>query len=168
MFEFDSQVARMSVVVRDVKSKKTFSFLKGAPEKVKELCDPSTIPEIFNEKLNKLSLKGFRVLGMAYREIDESQVDFTTMTRAETESNIRFLGFLILENNLKDDTAEVIERLRAANINCKIISGDNPLTTLQTATECNIMRGSQRINLLKLTTSGEKKLILQRIENEKI
>lgn len=130
LFDFDSQVARMSVIVRDLNCKKSYIFLKGAPEKVKEICDKSTIPKSFDQKLNELSLKGFRVLGLAYSEIDYSQVNFSKFTRADTEKCLNFLGFLILENNLKEDTAEVIERLRTANINCKIISGDNPLTTI--------------------------------------
>ena len=54
------------------------------------------------------------------------------------EEKIEFLGFLCFQNKLKDDTAEVIQRLAEANIISKIISGDNALTTLKAARESSI------------------------------
>jgi cation-transporting ATPase 13A3/4/5 len=35
-----------------------------------------------------------------------------------------------MENKLKDDTPDVIKLLSNANLDLKIISGDNPLTTV--------------------------------------
>jgi cation-transporting P-type ATPase 13A2 len=44
-----------------------------------------------------------------------------------------------MENKLKEDTKNCIERLKEGNIDCKIISGDNILTTMHAALESGIM-----------------------------
>lgn len=38
------------------------------------------------------------------------------------------MGFIILENPLKEDSASVFSRLQKASLGLKIISGDNNLT----------------------------------------
>ncbi|EAR92742.1 P-type family IC HAD ATPase (macronuclear) [Tetrahymena thermophila SB210] len=167
IFEFDSDVQRMSSIVRDTKQNKCYAFLKGAPERVKELCTEDSIPANFTEQLNKLSLKGFRVLGLSYREIDQSNEDVSTMQRQDLEQNLRFLGFLVLENKLKEDTADVIKRLREGGVQCKIISGDNPLTTLQTGSECNILNPEQKIFFIDMQQPGQN-IVISKVESEKI
>jgi cation-transporting ATPase 13A3/4/5 len=44
-----------------------------------------------------------------------------------------------MENKLKPDTATVIRTLQASGLDLKVISGDNGLTTIQCARECNII-----------------------------
>lgn len=39
------------------------------------------------------------------------------------EKDLEFLGFIILENRLKNSTAEVINELKAANIRTIMITG---------------------------------------------
>jgi cation-transporting ATPase 13A3/4/5 len=51
----------------------------------------------------------------------------------------------MLENKLKEDSAENILILKNANINCKIISGDNVLTTVKCAKDANILSSSDEI-----------------------
>ena len=41
------------------------------------------------------------------------------------EKNITLLGLVAFENKLKDDTEETINRLTNANIESKMITGDN-------------------------------------------
>ena len=41
-----------------------------------------------------------------------------------------FSGIIIFENKLKHDTSETIAYIKEGNIECKVISGDNPLTTI--------------------------------------
>ncbi|KAL4456644.1 hypothetical protein ABPG74_000751 [Tetrahymena malaccensis] len=168
MFEFDSSLQRMSTIVRDAGKK--YAFLKGAPEMVRELCIPTTIPSNFTEKLNVLSLKGFRILGLSYRELSESE-NPSAMQRQDLEKNLNFLGFLVLENKLKPDTAECIQRLKEGGVECKIISGDNPLTTLQTGSECNILDENNKVYFIDAAPSSNalrSKLVIQKVESEHI
>lgn len=51
-FEFSSQLQRMSVIVRNLNENKFRLNCKGSPEKLRELCNISTIPEGFHRILN--------------------------------------------------------------------------------------------------------------------
>jgi cation-transporting ATPase 13A3/4/5 len=53
---------------------------------------------------------------------------------------MNFIGFLYFENKLKSDTPEVIQKLRKANLLLKVISGDNPLTTIECARKAGIIK----------------------------
>lgn len=77
--------------------------------------------------LEGFTSKGLRVIAFATKEISANHL---TMKRDEIEHNLKFLGFLVLENKLKSDTDSVILRLLDAKIACKVISGDNILTTV--------------------------------------
>ncbi|CAK59465.1 unnamed protein product (macronuclear) [Paramecium tetraurelia] len=56
------------------------------------------------------------------------------------ESKLNFIGLFTLKNNLKDDTSQIIEKLLESNLDIKIISGDNPLTTVHCAFESNLIK----------------------------
>lgn len=49
------------------------------------------------------------------------------------------MGFLIYKNNLKPDTFDVIKEFREAAYGIKVISGDNPITTLKISQELEIV-----------------------------
>ena len=62
----------MSVLVRKLPeehSRQMFLFVKGAPEMIKKLSIPETIPSDFYEVLSSLTQRGYRVLGVAYRDL---------------------------------------------------------------------------------------------------
>jgi cation-transporting ATPase 13A3/4/5 len=116
----------MSVVVRNLKTNKIYVFAKGAPERINSI----TLDRQANlqESVDGYAKKGLRVLAVAYKEVDA-----VPQTRSQCESELTLLGLLLLENNLKPDTAVIISNLSKANYNLKIISGDNPLTTISCA-----------------------------------
>ena len=142
VFEFASEHQRLSVVTLDKSDNKLYVFSKGAPEKILSMCKPETVCENFNEILEMMAMRGYRILGIGYKEISPSTMDKENLElyeRNQAECDLNFLGFLILENKLKDDTSVCIARLIDADIQIKIISGDNPLTTIQASREANII-----------------------------
>ena len=56
-----------------------------------------------------------------------------------------FLGFLILENKLKEVSTEVIKTLNECNIQAIMATGDNVLTAVKVARDCNIIGGEERV-----------------------
>lgn len=46
-------------------------YLKGSPEKVHEMCDQSTLPSDYQDVLDLYTSKGYRVIALAYKNIDE-------------------------------------------------------------------------------------------------
>lgn len=61
------------------------------------------------------------------------------MKRTDAESELDFVGFIIFENKLKPQTAGVIEELRQAIIRKVMCTGDNILTAISVARECNLV-----------------------------
>jgi Mg2+-importing ATPase len=68
--------------------------------------------------------QGFRVLGIAYRQYQTG----STITK-ENEKDFIFLGFIVLEDPVKEGVADTIKKLKLQGISLKVISGDNRLVT---------------------------------------
>lgn len=49
VFGFKSELQRMSVVTENVHTSEIYSFVKGAPERIIELSDASTLPKDINQ-----------------------------------------------------------------------------------------------------------------------
>ncbi|KAJ6784857.1 hypothetical protein PWT90_00877 [Aphanocladium album] len=136
-FEFVSQLRRASVVVRQFGKKSGDIFVKGAPEAMREICDPDSFPADYEELLSHYTHKGYRVIGCATRHIKKlSWIKVQKMTREEVESGLRFVGFIIFENKLKPSTAPVLKELIDSNIRAVMVTGDNILTAISVAREC--------------------------------
>ncbi|KAK0720470.1 hypothetical protein B0H67DRAFT_576197 [Lasiosphaeris hirsuta] len=139
-FEFVSQLRRASVIVRTFGQKSGDIFVKGAPECMREICRPETFPTDYEEQLSHYTHHGYRVIGCATRHIPKlSWVKAQKMKRHEVESNLDFVGFIIFENKLKPATAGVLKELLESNIGCVMITGDNILTAISVARECNMI-----------------------------
>lgn len=52
-FEFASKLQRMSVILKDMQGTEFKMHMKGSPEKVRELCDPNSVPDNFHSVLQK-------------------------------------------------------------------------------------------------------------------
>ena len=50
-FEFVAEKQRMSVIVRNMATQQMIAFVKGSPEKIRELSRPETVPVNFHETL---------------------------------------------------------------------------------------------------------------------
>ncbi|KAJ5641572.1 hypothetical protein N7490_005572 [Penicillium lividum] len=139
-FEFVSQLRRASVVVRQFGDNGASFFVKGAPESIKEICVPETLPSDYDELLNYYTHKGYRVIACATKyERKLSWMKAQKLSRVEAESNLEFLGFIIFENKLKPSTSQVILELKQAGIRNVMCTGDNILTAVSVAKECKMI-----------------------------
>jgi len=106
---------------------------KGALQNVLDICssvetkdgkvvDKITALDRIQKHFEEFSSKGFRTLGIAYKNIgSESRIS------KDQESGMTFLGFLILFDPPKPNILETITRLRNLGVVLKIITGDNHL-----------------------------------------
>lgn len=139
-FEFVSQLRRASVIVRQFGDSGATIFVKGAPESVKDICSPESLPSDFEEILSQYTHSGYRVIACAARyERRLSWMRIQKMTRTDAESNLEFIGFIIFENKLKPKSADTISELKQANIRNIMCTGDNILTAISVARECGIL-----------------------------
>lgn len=88
------------------------------------LC--ALVPEDFHVVLKNYTRKGYRVIAAALRSLPSS-INYTKMqrlSREEVESDLVFLGLIVLENKLKPETTPVISKLKDANLRLVIVTGD--------------------------------------------
>jgi Mg2+-importing ATPase len=121
----------LSVVTANTKNERTL-ITKGALEKILKLCTKVQIGEESHLLDNKImdgieqrysewSEKGFRVLGVAIRKLDE-QADSYSMA---DEKEMTFIGFLLFFDPPKADVQKAIVDLAQRGVQLKIITGDN-------------------------------------------
>jgi cation-transporting ATPase 13A3/4/5 len=138
IFDFVSSLRRMSVIIKryhlPVNSPQhiiTHSdstdyevFVKGAPEEMKSICIPNSIPNNYDEQLRYYSHHGYRVIAIGHSILSQmSPSDIQEARRSAVEENIQFLGFIIFENKLKVGTASVVNALNEANIRQVMVTG---------------------------------------------
>lgn len=144
-FEFVSRLRRMSVIASsgDNSSSGTRVLAKGAPEIMREICLPETIPMNFDEVLHQYTHRGYRVIACACRDME----DITDYDRNELEAGLTFAGLIIFENKLKPESRPTIETLSKARIRTLMCTGDNLLTAVSVARECSILPPSSKVTV---------------------
>jgi cation-transporting ATPase 13A2 len=160
-FDFDSKLARMSVVVKNKKDGNYKIYTKGAPENIRRLCVPDSIPSTFHDILKMYTEKGLRVLALAYNELDDyDYIQIAKAKREVVESKLKFLGLIMFTNELKNETIPTIKTLHKARIKTVMATGDNPLTSISVAKQCGIINSNLPVYLGELVTlkNGEKRL----------
>ena len=131
-FDFSRRI--MSIVVDEPDGRRRL-LAKGAPEEILRRSTAFEVrgeilpcPEGFGQDLREqcdlLSEQGFRVLGVAYREVPNRPV-YTK----EDETGFVLLGYLAFLDPPKETAAPAIGALRRDGISLKILTGDNDLVT---------------------------------------
>lgn len=138
-FPFDATLKRQSVLIKDVIEDSFEFYTKGAPEVIKEHCRPETLPEDFDDLLGYYARHGQRVVACAYRRVPDEVEELMRMPRAQIEMELHFLGFIVFENKLKDESPVAISELAAAQIRSVMVTGDNVLTAVNVARKCGIV-----------------------------
>ncbi|ORD94973.1 YPK9 [Enterospora canceri] len=137
VFEFNSTLKRMSVIVRNELTGKHFVFCKGAPEIIAK-CS-TVIPAEFDTKNKQFGMRGYRTVVLAYKTIEEDDLDKMKQNRTMAEDGLIFLGFLVFANNLKKETKGVIRDLKNAGIASRMCTGDSILTAISVARESGMV-----------------------------
>ena len=110
-------------------------FVKGAPERVLEMCDTSTADESNAElqaRATELARDGYRVLVVAEGTIDG---ELDPEAPPPEPSGLTFLGFLGMIDPLRPGVKEAIAAAGTAGITVTMVTGDHPETALAIARE---------------------------------
>ncbi|XP_050952635.1 cation-transporting ATPase 13A2 isoform X2 [Labeo rohita] len=137
-FPFSSSLQRMSVVTIGPGGASPVAFLKGAPEMVASFCLRESVPSHFSPTLREYASQGFRVLGFAYKHLTK-ETNLSTVERVEVEKDMNFLGLLVMKNQVKPESAEVIRTLKLAQLRPVMVTGDNILTAVNVARACGMV-----------------------------
>jgi len=144
---FDFQRRRLSVVVAHGADKHVL-ICKGA---VEEIIAVSTRYELdgaqgsldkshfatAKEETVALNEDGFRVVALAYKEIDAPKATYSIAD----ESDLILLGYIAFLDPPKDTAREAIASLAAKGVRVKILTGDNEVITRKICREVKIEAG---------------------------
>jgi Mg2+-importing ATPase len=133
---------RLSILV--VKDGRYLMVTKGSLPNVLDICstaeaslgdkvDIASVKREIYQKFEMLSNQGFRLLGVAYRDMGAA-----ASIVKEHEENMTFLGFLVLFDPPKAGIAETIDRLKQLGVSLKIISGDNRLVAAKVSQDVGL------------------------------
>ncbi len=120
---------RLSIEVAHKDGKK-YLISKGAVSNILEVCsqtlnekgEASAIDQyqsIINKNFADYCSNGFRAIGIAYKELSADK------TSRDDEKDMIFMGFILLEDPLKEGIHETLDKLRKLSVSVKIITGDN-------------------------------------------
>ncbi|KAI1235865.1 putative cation-transporting ATPase 13A3, partial [Lamprotornis superbus] len=137
-FPFSSVLQRMCVIARVLGEKRMDAYMKGAPEVIASLCKQETVPVDFERVLEEYTKQGFRVIALAHRKLESKLTD-------AIESNMDFMGLIIMQNKLKQETPAVLEDLHKANIRTVMVTGDNMLTAISVARDCGMILPQDKV-----------------------
>ncbi|NWT13583.1 AT132 ATPase, partial [Vireo altiloquus] len=158
-FPFSSSFQRMSVLVKLPGEASAHAYVKGAPEMVASLCRKETVPPDFSQTLRHYTADGFRVLALASKALGPVATfeEVLQLSRDSVESDLSFLGLLVMRNVLKPESAPVIQLLRSANIRPVMVTGDNMLTAVNVARGCRMVEPREGIIFVTASPPGHGK-----------
>jgi Mg2+-importing ATPase len=128
---YDFVRKRVSVLVS--RDKKHLMVTKGALSNVLAICSLAetadgavtaltAVQQQIQSHFEQLSGKGFRTLGVAYRDAGQS-----SLIAKDHEVDMTFLGLLVFFDPPKAGIAQTLSRLEQLGISLKVITGDNEL-----------------------------------------
>ena len=168
-FPFSSSLQRMSVIVRVLNKKHFDLYVKGSPEKIAEMSRPETLPRDFQDVLTMYTKEGYRVIAIATKRLEHlSYVKVQRIDREKLENDLDFLGLIIMENRLKPETCEVIKSLKAANVRTIMCTGDNILTALSVARDCDMINEEDRVIIIEANHGEAPKFSYAEILKQKV
>lgn len=124
------------------------AFCKGAPESLLSVCShvwtPSGRRPVTDDEKRRildgndeLAGKGMRVLGVAFRTMDKAG-DVDSLEQALT-----FMGLVCMIDPPRQEVKDAVAICRTAGIRPVMITGDNPLTAREIASQLGIFEGGE-------------------------
>jgi Mg2+-importing ATPase len=163
-FDFSRKI--MSVIIESDGRPRIIS--KGAPEEIFKRCTKFELDgEILEmndmilydlkEEYDNLSADGFRVLAIAYKDIDTENVAFSR----DDERDLILIGYVAFLDPPKPSARRAILALRRLGISFKVLTGDNELVTQKICSEVGLdVEGLATGDLVeKLSDSELQKLV---------
>lgn len=136
---FTSERKMMSVVVNVDNTSDHLLLVKGAPEVIlpRTLLSEKDKQKIL-EKNEEMARQGLRTLALAERKIPSKEVKKTLEEEEIQEDHLTFLGLVGMQDPLRPEVRESIERAKDAGIRTIMITGDHKETARSIAVEAGI------------------------------
>ncbi len=140
-----------------------FIFLKGAPERVLELCgrqlgEGGAEPleqELWQQRVQQMADGGYRVLAVAEKAGQSHQ---TALDFADVDGDLVFLGLLGLIDPARPEAVEAAGRCRDAGIRVKMITGDHAVTAAAIARKVGLLNAQDVLTGRELDAMDDEQL----------
>ena len=168
---FDSERKRM-ITIHDVlgpdpndlspfynENKKDWDVItiKGAPDIVLDLCTQyqtmQDVPQPLNDEVRKrildandeMTKDALRVLGLAYRVVEDAPDNPIELTAEELEKDLVFVGLVGMIDPARPQVRPALERAREAGIRTVMITGDYPNTARAIAEAIGLLQHGRNV-----------------------
>ncbi|EAQ91854.1 hypothetical protein CHGG_00089 [Chaetomium globosum CBS 148.51] len=155
-FPFDSDVKRMSVIMKHNTTGDHFAFTKGAVERVIRVCTKYCTEDVPKGEVAEAEMTdefrdhilsnmevfaglGLRVLALASRKLDPAMGANEDTDRNEIEKDLTFLGLIGLYDPPRPESAPAVRECHEAGISVHMLTGDHPETAKAIAIEVGIL-----------------------------
>ncbi len=144
---FDFTRRRLSVVVAREDGKHLL-ICKGAVEEIFDVCSSYCLDgevgrldethfKTATDETNILNSDGFRVVAVAYKEMDLSRTAYTVAD----ETDLTLLGYIAFLDPPKESAREAIAALAEKGVQVKVLTGDNEVITRKICSEVQLDPG---------------------------
>ena len=140
-FTNSSKFQKMSCLVKNMNNKDYKLFVKGSPEIIQELCENNSLPENYDEILNNNIIEGNQVIALAYnpwKNINFKNIENININNYE--KNLKFLGFFIIKNKLKENANHVISKLNKEKYKILLSTYKDTLTAINISKNIKIIK----------------------------
>jgi Mg2+-importing ATPase len=162
---FDFMRRRLSVIVRDKRTDKAILICKGAAEEVfSKSCTyikngvvkplEGTHLATRQQLVHDLNDDGFRVVALAYKEVDGARHDFAVAD----EVDLTLMGYLAFLDPPKDTAADALATMIGHGIQPKIVTGDNAVITAKICREVHFDAGDHILTGDQVAALSEQEL----------
>jgi Ca2+-transporting ATPase len=152
LIPFDSKRRLMTSIHRTA-NKRTLAYTKGAPRELLPRCArifleneyrplDDSIREMVEEQIEAFAARGFRVLGMASRQLPEDIKQFDSEI---VEKDLTFLGLAALFDPPRPLIQRAVSEARSAGIQVIMVTGDHELTAEAIAKRVGIVTSQQAV-----------------------
>lgn len=147
-YPLDGKPPMMTHIFQNQEGKRIIAA-KGGPETIIAVCKlTETEKNKVNQKIDNLASQGYRILGVAYSDFKENN-----FPKTQQELTFHFVGLIVFYDPPKANIQSIIEQFYTAEIDVKVITGDNSPTTTAIAEKAGIkntdacMEGEQIMQL---------------------
>jgi magnesium-transporting ATPase (P-type) len=146
-----------------------FIFLKGAPERVLEMCarqrtldgDQPLDREHWLDRIEQMAQRGQRVLAMAIKPVNPEQME---LMFSDVESDLTLLGMFGLIDPPREEAIEAVQTCGKAAIRVKMITGDHGATARAIARQLKLINTDEVLTGQELEGMSEDEL-RQRVQD---
>jgi len=162
LIPFESEHRFMATLHHD-QTGNTFIYLKGAPERVLEMCtsqrstekDENLDNNYWLAQIEKMAEQGQRVLAIAVKVIDSKK---RNLTFSDVENGLTMLGLFGFIDPPRKEAIKAVDECTSAGIRVKMITGDHEATALAIAQQLKLANTDEVLTGQQLENMSEDEL----------